>query len=90
MRTLHVVGTATAIAFLMRPVISANLYFLACVAVARHGFAWFRHFGIERNRLATFPYLVCSLIADFREFALELTGPLGPELRRYKISAVDC
>jgi hypothetical protein len=88
-RALHVIGTATALAFLILLSISGNLWFLLCAVVASYGFAWVGHFAIERNRPATFRHPVWSLMGDFRMFSLAMTGQLGRELQRHKISAVE-
>ncbi|MEK9646326.1 MAG: DUF962 domain-containing protein [Alphaproteobacteria bacterium] len=88
-RALNVIGTATALAFLILLSISGNLWFLLCAVAAGYGFAWGGHFAIERNRPATFRYPVWSLMGDFCMCSLTITGRLGCVLQRHKISAVE-
>ncbi len=55
---------------------------LPTILVLGYLFAWIGHFGVEKNHPATFTYPLWSLAADFRMWALWLTGRLGPELER--------
>ena len=81
-RSLHYVGTALVIALAVVALATRNWWLLIALPVAGYFFAWIAHFGVERNRPATFTYPLWSLIADFRMFFLWLTGRLGPELDR--------
>ncbi|HWH22126.1 MAG TPA: DUF962 domain-containing protein, partial [Allosphingosinicella sp.] len=80
-RALHYAGTSLVVALSIAAVVTGSLWLLLAVPVAGYGFAWASHGLVERNRPATFTYPLWSLMADFKMWALWLTGRLGPELR---------
>ena len=84
-RRLHYVGTALTFVFLLLAVRSGGWWWLL-VPVAGYGFAWAAHFGVEKNRPATFTYPLWSLVSDYRMFFLWLGGRLGPHLERAGIA----
>lgn len=79
-RALHYAGTALTFLFLALAVARGGWWWLA-LPVAGYGFAWGAHFGVEKNRPATFTYPLWSLASDYRMFFLWLSGRLGPHLR---------
>lgn len=81
-RALHYAGTSLLILLLIAGVASGYWRWFAAMPVAGYGFAWAAHFTVERNRPATFTYPLWSLFADFRMWAMWLTGRIGPELDR--------
>ena len=85
-RTLHYIGTALTFAFLIVAIRSGGWWW-ALLPLAGYGFAWGAHFGVERNRPATFTYPLWSLFSDYRMFFLWLTGRLGPHLARAGVSS---
>lgn len=85
-RRLHYAGTALTFLFLALAVRSGGWWWLA-LPVAGYGFAWAAHFGVEKNRPATFTHPLWSLASDYRMFFLWLTGRLGPHLERASVPA---
>jgi hypothetical protein len=81
-RLLHFIGTGLALALLALAVATRNAWLLPAAVVAGYLFAWIGHFGVERNRPATFTYPLWSLVSDFRMFFLWCAGRLEAELKR--------
>ena len=81
-RALHYVGTSLVVALAVYALVTARWLLFLAIPVAGYFFAWVGHFGIEKNRPATFTYPLWSLAADFKMWWLWLTGRLGPELDR--------
>lgn len=81
-RALHYIGTTIGVALVGYGIVTANWWLLLGLPVAGYFFAWLGHFGIEKNRPATFTYPLWSLASDFKMWGLWLTGRLGPELER--------
>ena len=79
-RALHYAGTTLVVAIALIALITGNWWLLLAMPVAGYAFAWASHALIERNRPATFTYPAWSLIADFRMWALWLTGRIDREL----------
>lgn len=81
-RSLHFVGTALVILFLVAAVLFLSRTWLLASLFAGYGFAWVGHFFFEKNKPATFTYPLWSLRADFRMFRLTLMGRMGREISR--------
>lgn len=81
-RALHYVGTSLVVALALAALLLGRWWLLLLLPVAGYAFAWAAHFLVEKNRPATFTHPLWSLIADFRMWALWLSGQLGPELSR--------
>lgn len=79
-RALHYVGTSLVVLIAIGAVVSGRWAWLIALPLAGYAFAWVAHFGVEKNRPATFTYPLWSLAADFRMWALWLIGRLGTEL----------
>lgn len=81
-RALHYVGTTLVVGIALFALLSGRTGLFIAVPFAGYGFAWIAHFVVEKNRPATFTHPLWSLAADFKMWALWLTGRLGPELDR--------
>ncbi|AQA00899.1 hypothetical protein BWQ93_14300 [Sphingopyxis sp. QXT-31] len=79
-RALHYVGTSLVVGIAIGAVLTGRWAWLVALPLSGYFFAWVAHFGVEKNRPATFTYPLWSLAADFKMWALWLTGRLGPEL----------
>ncbi len=77
---MHYAGTALTFVFAGIALVFGGWWWVA-VPLAGYGFAWAAHFGVEKNRPATFTYPLWSLVSDYRMFFLWLGGRLGPHLR---------
>ncbi len=80
-RRLHYIGTALTFAALAAGLLF-NAWWLIAIPLAGYGFAWGAHFGVEKNRPATFTYPLWSLVSDYRMFFLWIAGRLGPHLKQ--------
>lgn len=85
-RALHVTGTTLAVACLVLAAIMLQPWFLLAALVVGYLFAWVGHLVFERNRPATFRYPLRSFAADWRLWALTLSGRIGKELPRHGLS----
>lgn len=79
-RALHYVGTSLVVAIALFAVATGRWWWLLAMPVAGYFFAWVGHFGVEKNRPATFKYPLWSLGADWKMWWLWLTGGLRVEL----------
>ena len=86
-RALHYVGTSLVVALAVYALVTARWLLFLAIPVAGYFFAWVGHFGIEKNRPATFTYPLWSLGADFRMWWLWLTRRLDRELERAGVEA---
>jgi hypothetical protein len=81
-RTFHVLGTTVAFAFIVAAVVTRAPLLLLAALAAGYAFAFAGHFLVEHNRPATFRYPLWSFAADWKMWALTLSGRLGGELQR--------
>ena len=88
-RCLHYVGTSLVVLLAAAAAVTSLWWLLAALPVAGYAFAWTAHAAVERNRPATFTHPWWSLVADFRMWALWLTGRLGPELERAGVGRAE-
>lgn len=81
-RVLHFIGSTLGLICLLALLGTGIWWFLALGLALGYGFAWVGHFFIERNRPASFKYPLWSFRADWKMWALILTGQMEPEVRR--------
>ncbi|SEM41744.1 hypothetical protein SAMN05444354_116116 [Stigmatella aurantiaca] len=86
-RWLHFVGTSLGLGIATVAVRSGRGALIPAALVCAYGLAWVGHFGIEKNRPATFKYPLWSFISDFRMLGLMAVGQLGPHLERAQAGA---
>ena len=80
-RALHFIGSTLAIGIIVAAIFYSPWLLLA-VPVVGYGFAWFGHFAIEKNRPASFKYPLWSFIADWKMWAMILTGRMRHEVEK--------
>jgi hypothetical protein len=81
-RTLHLLGTGTAVVLLLLAAILRAPWLLLAALFAGYGPSWVAHFFVEKNRPATFTHPLWSLISDFRMVGTWLSGGLERELEK--------
>ncbi|MGK0359317.1 MAG: hypothetical protein ACI9U2_001619 [Bradymonadia bacterium] len=79
-RTLHLVGTGTALGVFAVGAATLNPVMMGVAPLFAYGPAWVGHFIIEKNRPATFKYPRWSFRGDLRMFRLAVTRKLQAEL----------
>ena len=84
-RWLHFVGTSLGLGMLISAIVLGRPTLLIGFPLCAYGFAWASHFGLEKNRPATFTYPLWSLISDFRMLGLMAVGQLGPHLEQARV-----
>jgi hypothetical protein len=83
-RSLHFIGTALIIGFLIAGIIFKKWQLIVAIPFCGYGFAWIGHFFIENNRPATFTYPLYSLGSDFVMFWHILTGQIKKKMAEAK------
>jgi hypothetical protein len=83
-RALHFVGTTLVMISFFAGLISGNWMFFALMPIAGYGFAWFGHFGFEKNKPAAFGNPFYSLASDFLMYWHILSGQLPQKLEAAK------
>ncbi len=79
-RIMHFVGTTLAFVVIGAAIAMQMWWLLLLAPVAGYGMAWISHFGIEKNKPASFKYPLWSFIADMKLWALMATGRMGAEV----------
>lgn len=86
-RWMHFVGTSAGVGIAVAAAVLGKASLVPAALVASYGLAWVSHFGIEKNRPASFKYPLWSFISDFRMLGLMAVGQLGPHLERAQAQA---
>lgn len=86
-RALHVVGTTTAMLWLLGSLATASFVLAPLALVLGYGPAWIGHFFVEGNKPASFEHPLWSFLGDMKMVGLALTGRLGAEVERLGIEA---
>lgn len=81
-RALHFVGSTLVLAVVAVAVVTGRPWLLLAAPVVGYGFAWIGHFGIEKNRPATFKYPAYSFFADWVMYGKILSGTMRAEVER--------
>jgi hypothetical protein len=81
-RWMHFVGTSLGLGIAGTAIVQGRASLILAALVSSYGLAWISHFGIEKNRPATFKYPLWSFVSDFRMLGLMAVGQLGPHLER--------
>jgi hypothetical protein len=81
-RMLHLIGTTLSVCLGLTALATGRGVLLVGALVCGYAFAWVGHFFVEHNRPATFKYPLWSFAADFKMWALALSGRLPAEIRR--------
>ncbi len=81
-RLLHLIGTTTALAFLVFLIVWGRWWLFPLALIPGYGAAWIGHFFIEKNKPATFQYPLWSFIGDYKMIALMMTGKMDTEVKR--------
>ena len=85
-RTLHFVGS-TLVLVIVGLALLTRLEWLFLAPLVGYGLAWIGHFCLEHNKPASFKYPLWSFIADWKMWALILTGRMDGEIQRAKMLA---
>ena len=79
-RVLHFIGSTLALLSVVAAVVTGRPLLLLGAPLCGYAFAWVGHFGIEKNRPATFKYPVYSFLADWVMYGKILAGTMGAEV----------
>jgi hypothetical protein len=80
-RSLHLVGNTLGLGWVGLAIAQRNPWLCLAALLNGYAFAWVGHFFFEHNRPATFTYPLWSFAADWKMYALFLSGRLSSELK---------
>lgn len=81
-RLLHFVGTSLGLVMLALFIWRGMWWWIPLCFVVGYAFAWAAHFGVEKNRPATFKYPLWSFVSDYKMMWYMLTGRMNREVER--------
>lgn len=81
-RRLHYLGTALGTLALATAIARRDWRLVPVALAAGYAPAWIGHFGVERNKPATFGHPLWSFASDYRMAALALGGRLDREMAK--------
>ncbi len=79
-RALHATGTVLGTGVVIAAFATRHPWYALLFFPVGYGFAWAGHFGIEKNKPATFGHPFWSFISDFRMIGLMFSGRLNARL----------
>jgi hypothetical protein len=85
-RALHYAGTGAGLLCAAFAVASGHPALLPLALVPSYGAAWAAHFGVEKNRPATFTHPLWSFVSDFRMAGLWCAGKLECEYKKHGLA----
>jgi hypothetical protein len=80
-RLMHAIGTTLGIAVVVGAFVVGHPWYALLFFPIGYGFAWTGHFGLEKNKPATFGHPFWSFISDFRMLGLMATGRLASRMK---------
>jgi hypothetical protein len=83
-RTLHFIGTLSAVLLLVFFIWRSVWYYFPLCLVVGYGCSWVGHFFVEKNKPATFQYPFWSFISDYKMMWFMVLGKINGELERVK------
>jgi hypothetical protein len=85
-RWMHFFGSTASLGLAASGFVTLEWQLFPAAVICGYAFAWIGHFFIEKNKPATFTYPAWSFKADWKMWALILTGRLNAELSRHGIT----
>jgi hypothetical protein len=88
-RMLHFAGTTAAIACFAAGVLTRRPKLALLAPVVGYAAAWTGHFGVEKNKPATFGHPLWSFASDFKMWWMIVNGEMDAEVERHTTKAAE-